>query len=161
MFGLSGLGMKVAIAAILFSIISGGYFYIKSLQSELALAAEVQQKLEDNIKAKDAAMDQMKKDVENMNRIQGELSGKLKEAEATSSDLAKRFNVDKNGNERNIGRLAAEKPTEIEGKVNQGTKDALRCNEIITGSPLTDDEKSGKVKNNICPKLIPAPEKKK
>ena len=38
MFGLGGIGMKVAIAAILFSIISGGYFYIKSLRSEIELA---------------------------------------------------------------------------------------------------------------------------
>jgi hypothetical protein len=159
MFG--GLGIKIAIAAILFSIISGGYFYIQSLQSELKVAAEVQQKLEDNIKAKDEAMDQIKRDVENMNRIQQDLSGKLKDAERTSSDLAKKFMVDQEGKERNIGRLAAEKPTEIEDKINRGTKDALRCNELITGSSLTKDEKSGKVKNNICPDLIPVPEKKK
>lgn len=160
MFGLSGIGLKIAIAAILFSVISGGYFYIQSLRSELQLAAEVQAKLEDNIKAKDAAMDQMKRDIENMNRIQTDLNTKLRAAEATTNELARRFNVDRNGNERNIGRIAGERPAAVETKINRGTRDALRCNEIITGSPLTEDEKSGKVRNSICPDLMPAVEKK-
>jgi hypothetical protein len=41
-------------------------------------------------------------------------------------------------------------------RVNRGTKDALRCNELITGAPLTTEEKSGKVKNGICDELIRA-----
>ena len=155
MFGLSGIGLKVAIAAVLFSVISGGYFYIQSLRSDLKLAAEVRAKLEDNIRAKDAAIAQTKRDIENMNRIQNDLSTKLRAAESTSSELARRFNVDRNGNERNLGRMAGERPAVVEVKINRGTKDALRCNEIITGSALTEDEKSGKVKNSICQDLLP------
>lgn len=160
MFGLGGIGLKIAIAAIAFSVISGGYFYIQSLRSELKLAAEVQAKLEDNIKAKDAAMDQMRRDVENMNRIQTELNGRLRAAEATTSELARRFNVDRDGNPRNIGRIAGERPAQVETRINRGTRDALRCNEIITGSPLTEDERSGKVRNSICPELLPTAERR-
>lgn len=156
MFGLSGIGLKVAIAAVLFSIISGGYFYIQSLRSDLKLAAEVKAKLEDNIRAKDMAMEQTRRDLENMNRIQNDLNTKLRAAEDTSSELAKRFNVDRDGNERNLGRMASERPGTVEVKINRGTSDALRCNEIITGSPLTEDEKKGKVKNSICQGLLPA-----
>jgi hypothetical protein len=50
--------------------------------------------------------------------------------------------------------VAKAPPTQTEIKINRGTKDALRCNELVTGSPLTTDELSGKVKNNICPELI-------
>lgn len=155
MFGLGGLGFKIAVAAILFSIISGGYFYIQSLRSDLKLAAEVQAKLEDSIRAKDAAMEQTRRDIENMNRIQGELNTRLRAAENTSSELARRFNVDRNGNERNLGRIAGERPAVVEVRINRGTRDALRCNEIITGSPLTEDERSGKVRNSICSDLLP------
>lgn len=155
MFGLGGLGFKIAVAAILFSIISGGYFYIQSLRSDLKLAAEVQAKLEDSIRAKDAAMEQTRRDIENMNRIQGDLNARLRAAESTSSELARRFNVDRNGNERNLGRIAGERPAVVEVRINRGTRDALRCNEIITGSPLTEDERSGKVRNSICPDLLP------
>jgi hypothetical protein len=57
--------------------------------------------------------------------------------------------------------MAQEKPSIVEEKVNRGSKDALRCNELITGSPLTEDEAAGKVRNNICPTLLPKPEVKK
>jgi hypothetical protein len=50
--------------------------------------------------------------------------------------------------------VAQAPPTQTEIKINRGTKDALRCNELVTGSPLTTDELSGKIKNNICPDLI-------
>lgn len=157
MFGLGGIGLKIAIAAILFSVISGGYFYIQSLRSDLKLAAQVQAQLEDNIRAKDAAMEQTRRDIENMNRIQGELNTRLRAAENTSNELARRFNVDRNGNERNLGRIAGERPAVVEVRINRGTRDALRCNEIITGSPLTEDERNGKVRNSICQNLLPAP----
>jgi hypothetical protein len=39
-------------------------------------------------------------------------------------------------------------------KINRGTKAAFRCNAIATGSPLTKDERSGTMKNAICPELI-------
>lgn len=156
MFGLSGIGLKIAIAAILFSVISGGYFYIQSLRSDLKTAAEVRARLEDNIRAKDAAMEQTRRDLENMNRIQNDLNTRLRAAETASSDLARRFNVDRSGNERNLGRIAGERPAAVQDRINRGTVEALRCNEIITGSPLTEDEKSGKVKNSICPGLMPA-----
>jgi len=156
MFGLGGIGLKIAIAAILFSVISGGYFYIQSLRSDLKLAAEVRGKLEDSIKAKDAAMEQTRRDLENMNRIQSDLNGRLRAAENTSNELARRFNVDRNGNERNLGRIAGERPAVVEVRINRGTRDALRCNEIITGSPLTEDERNGKVRNSICQDLLPS-----
>lgn len=50
--------------------------------------------------------------------------------------------------------IAKNNPSEAEMRINRGTKDALRCNEIVTGSRLTADEASGKIQNNICPDLI-------
>lgn len=160
MFGLSGIGMKIAIAAILFSIISGGYFYIKSLRAEIELAREVQAKMETVITKQTLAMDNMKADIERMNKLQTELSSQVREAEQSSKDLARKFTQDSAGRERNLGALANAKPSVVEQKVNRGTKDALRCNELVTGSPLTEEERSGKARNNICPDLLPKPEKK-
>ena len=33
-------------------------------------------------------------------------------------------------------------------------RDTNRCNEIVTGSPLTEQERSGQVTNTICPELV-------
>jgi hypothetical protein len=156
-----GIGIKIAIAAILFSIISGGYFFIKEQAAQLELAKEVQAKLEGVIDKQNLAMDNIKADVERMGQVQGELSKQVNEADKSNKDLAKKFTQDAEGRERNLAAMAAEKPSVVEEKINRGTKDALRCNELLTGAPLTADEQSGKVRNNICPDLLPKPEVKK
>lgn len=161
MFGFGGIGLKIAIAAILFSIVSGGYFYIQSLRSELKVAAEVQGKMQDVITSQTQAMNTIKQDIERMNEAQKEISSKVQEAQKTSDDLAKKFTQDSQGRERNLTREALARPQVMEEKINQGSKNALRCNEIITGSQLTADEKSGKVKNPICPNLFPKTETNK
>jgi hypothetical protein len=156
-----GIGIKVAIAAILFSIISGGYFFIKEQQAQLELAKEVQAKMESVIEKQGLAMDNMKADVERMGQVQNDLSKQVGEADKANRDLAKKFTQDAEGRERNLAAMAAEKPSIVEEKINRGTKDALRCNELLTGATLTDDEQAGKVRNNICPDLLPKPEVKK
>jgi hypothetical protein len=150
-----GMGIKVAIAAILFSIISGGYFFIKEQAAQLELAKEVQAKMEGVIEKQGLAMDNMKADMERMGKVQQELSGSINAAQKDTKDLEKKFKEDAEGRERNLAAMAAEKPSVVEEKINRGTKDALRCNELLTGAPLTADEQSGKVRNNICPDLLP------
>ena len=149
------MGIKVAIAAILFSIISGGYFFIKEQAAQLELAKEVQAKMEGVIEKQGLAMDNMKADMERMGKVQQELSGSINAAQKDTKDLEKKFKEDAEGRERNLAAMAAEKPSVVEEKINRGTKDALRCNELLTGAPLTADEQSGKVRNNICPDLLP------
>jgi hypothetical protein len=156
-----GMGIKVAIAAILFSIISGGYFFIKEQAAQLELAKEVQAKMEGVIEKQGLAMDNMKADVERMGQVQNDLSKQVGAADQAAKNLSKKFTEDAEGRERNLAAMAAEKPSVVEEKINRGTKDALRCNELLTGAPLTDDEAAGKVRNNICPELLPKPEVKK
>ena len=141
-------------------MIFGGYFYIQSLRAEIELAREVQAKMETVISKQSLAMENMKADIERMNKIQSELSSQVRAAEQSSRDLAKKFTHDSSGKERNFGALTNAKPNIVEQKVNKGTRDALRCNEIVTGSPLTANELNGKVKNSICPDLFPKLEKK-
>ena len=56
--------------------------------------------------------------------------------------------------EHEIGDLAQKKPKLIEKIIDKGTQDVLRCYEILTGSPLTDEEiavtKKSKA-NTTCP----------
>jgi hypothetical protein len=141
--------------ATLLSALTGGYFYVKSLQTEIELAKEVQAKMEGVIAKQSLAMDNLKADVERQGQVQAELSKQVSVAQQESADLGKKFTQDAEGKERNLSSLANQQPNLVEGKVNQGTKDALRCNEIVTGSPLTPEEASGKVRNNICPSLLP------
>ena len=142
-----GLGIKIAIAAILISIVSGGYFYIQALEGKLEAAAEVQQRMEGVINQQKLVMERNADDLKKMRNLNIEVATQANRAQqelsALNSKLTKLDEV-----------VVKAPPTQTEIKINRGTKDALRCNEIVTGSPLTNAEISGKIKNNICPDLI-------
>ena len=143
-----GFGIKVAIAAILFSVISGGYFYIQALQGKLEAAAEVQQRMEGVITQQKMVMEQQQADMKKMQAINAEVAKVAQQAQEDVNSLNRKFQ------QRDLAMSAAKKPAEVEVRVNRGTKDALRCNELVTGAPLTPDELAGKIKNNICQHLI-------
>jgi hypothetical protein len=143
-----GLGIKIAIAAILFSIISGGYFYIEALQGKLEAAKEVQVRMEGVINQQKLVMEQQQNDMKKMQAINVEIAEKAQQAQNDVNALNRKFQ------QRDIAMLAAKKPGEVETRANRGTKDALRCNELVTGSPLTPDELNRKVRNNICQDVI-------
>lgn len=143
-----GFGIKIAIAAILFSVISGGYFYIQALQGKLEAAAEVQQRMEGVITQQKMVMEQQQADMKKMQSINAEVAKIAQQAQNDVNTLNRKFQ------QRDLAMSAAKKPAEVEVRVNRGTRDALRCNELVTGAPLTPDELSGKVKNNICQNVI-------
>ena len=142
-----GLGIKIAIAAILISIVSGGYFYIQALEGKLEAAAEVQQRMEGVINQQKLVMERNAADLKKMQTINAEVAAEATKAQQELSVL--------NNKLTKLDEVVVKAPpTQTEIKINRGTKDALRCNEIVTGSPLTTNEISGKIKNNICPDLI-------
>lgn len=141
-----GIGIKIAIAAILFSVVSGGYFYIQALQGKLEAAAEVQQRMEGVITQQKIVMEQTQRDLKLMNEINQDVAEKAQAAQNEVNNLSRKLS--------RLDSLSKAPPSETEMRVNRGTRDALRCNEIVTGSPLTSDELSGKIKNNVCNDLI-------
>ena len=143
-----GLGIKVAIAAILVSVISGGYFYIEALQGKLEAAKEVQQRMEGVITQQKMVMEQTQRDLKRMSDLNQEVAAKAQAAQNEVNALNRKFS--------RLDNIAKAPPSDTENRVNRGTKDALRCNELVTGAPLTSEEKSGKIRNNICNDLIQA-----
>ncbi len=154
MFLFSGLGLKLAIALILVSVVSGSIIYIQSLRMDLQVAQENQAKLDSVIASQKTVIEQTNRDIEKMREINANLNLEMGSARRDVSDLEKRFRENAAGRSRNIGSMALKEPQKIQDKINRGTHMALRCNEIATGSPLTDDEKTGKDRNTICPELI-------
>jgi len=151
MFGLfGGIQLKIIIVIALIGAATTGYFYIQSLKHELQASLEAQQKLADTIDAQQKVMDENKKDIEKMQAINKKMNEDFNAANREISALEKKFRETSSGQQRNFNALAIQNPQSIEDKVNRGTKYALRCNELATGSPWeTDDEK-----NNICPDLV-------
>jgi hypothetical protein len=141
-----GIGIKIAIAAVLFSIVSGGYFYIQALEGKLEAAAEIQQRLEGVVEQQKMVLEQNQKDLQKMQELNNQVSEVAQSAQKEANDLRGKF--------PRFNNIAKNNPVEAEMRINRGTKDALRCNEIVTGSRLTAEEINGTIQNNICPDLI-------
>ena len=149
-----GIQAKFVAAVIAVLLLIAAWFYVQHLQSTVELVKAQNARLEDVVTSQKLAMDNLKNDVIKMNKVQGKYSDKVQVIEKDNQDLEKRLTTTKNGNPRDLNKIANKKPTAFENIINRASKDSLRCNEIVSGSPLTADEKSGKVKNSVCPRLL-------
>lgn len=151
---LSSIKIKIIAAVVLAAIIISGYFFIQSLRSQLETAALRAHQMEETIRMQQVAMDTLRNDIARINQIQTNLFDQLNNAQSTTRDLERRFSQDAAGRARNFATTANRNPARAEERVNLGTRDALRCNEIATGAPLTEEERNGTRTNSICPELI-------
>ena len=147
-------------AIVLSSVAIGAFYYVKMLQAEIEAAKIRESKYQEAIQAKDEETEAIKADIAKIIQSQASINKKLQLAQTSVVNLEKKFTQTAAGKERDLGKDALAKPELIEKAINNGTVSALRCNEISTGSPLTDNEKSGKTVNTICPELFPKVEKK-
>jgi hypothetical protein len=143
-----GLSIKIAAGSVLLGTLVGGYFYIESLRAQLQVAAEIRGRLESVIDEQKVTLERQLKDIQIMHSINAEVSKKFADSQEELGSLKKKFS-----NER-FRKLAKGKPSLLERKVNQGTVNALRCNELVTGAKLTKEEMQGTIKNSICADLI-------
>ena len=143
MFG----SLKIAMVAILITGIAGAGMYVMKLRSDNAILKANQLKLESAVSEQKELIENQKKDFEEIlgaNKKMNELVSVLKK---DLEDLDKRFNK-KN---RDVGKLAISKTKAIERITNNGSKNANRCMEIASGSPLTEKEKNATKKSEINP----------
>lgn len=155
MFGfLSGIQAKFIAAIVVILLVVAAWFYVKHLQSSLDAAQSKLARMEDVVNSQKLAITNLNNDIIRMNKVQNDYSEKAKEIDKSYDRLEDTFNQTKSGKPRDFNKIVNKKPDLMEKKMNRATKDSLRCNEIVTGSPLTFAEKSGKVKNTVCPELL-------
>jgi len=146
------MGMKLAaIIGALLLVISGlFYWYYNDSQSRMSILLQNNAQLEVAVKTNQEAISELK------------LQNYLANVELTKVNTA--FSASREENRQlidklskhELGVLAASKPALVEGIVNKASDKALRCFEILSGSPLTDkemDAKDAKSFNSECPWL--------
>jgi len=131
-----------------------GYFYVLSLRSDLKVAEANQIKMQEAQEAQAKKIKKLDDDMKQAAKVRIELFRELSDASKERAELAKTFTQNKLGKKRDFSSIAVRKPGLVENIVNNATRDALRCNEIATGSPLTADERAGKVKNSVCGNML-------
>jgi predicted nuclease with TOPRIM domain len=145
----------VAILVIVF-VVAGGLYYITNLKANLAVSEMNNKTLKDGIEQQQQLIEQMQKDVAQIQAINSELTEVAEKQRQEVQDLSNRFNVNARGESRDFGALAAAKPAVIERAINRGTKNALRCLEIASGAPHTEEELNARKLSEInreCPNI--------
>ncbi len=127
---------------------AGGYAYVQKLQKDNAILKTNQVKLESAVADSNAVIEQQTKDL-------SKIRSTLKEVEENNKKLQEdRDNLNKRLSKHDIGNLAENKPGLVEKIINKASNSAVRCMEIASGSPLTEEELNG-TPNRECPSFWP------
>ncbi len=127
---------------------AGGYAYVQKLQKDNAILKTNQVKLETAVADNNAVIEQQTQDLK-------KIRSTLKQVEEVNAKLqADRDALNKRLGKHDIGNLAENKPGLVEKIINKASDSAVRCMEIASGSPLTEEELNGSP-NRECPSFWP------
>lgn len=150
MFGIGGMIKAIAMLAIV-GIIAGGIYYVTGLRAQLAVSELNNQKLEEATQMQNALIEQMQKDIAQIQEINSDLQKQNEKQKQDVDALAKKFD------KRDFGTFVANQTEKAEQLINRGTKNVLRCLELASGAAINEDEKKAKTPteaNRECPSLI-------
>jgi hypothetical protein len=148
--------IRLIIILIILVLVLSSVWYVTGLREQLAVTKENNKKLEDSVVVQQAVIDQIKRDVTGIQEANKELSNTITSQNKDLSSLRTRFNTSADGSSRDIGELAIVKTPSIERAINRGTDNAIRCIEIASGAPLTQEEQNASNPSDInkeCPSL--------
>ena len=141
--------LKIGLILVILAGAGGGFLYVKKLQKDNEILKLNQAKLETAVEDQKGVIEQQTKDFAKIRETLNILEEENKKLQKDKSDLSKRLG------KHDIGNLAENKPGLVEKIINGASKKALRCVEIASGSPLTEEELNGKP-NKECPSFWPA-----
>ena len=153
-----GIGIIVRAVTILFvvaALVATGW-YVTNLKADLVMSENNNAKLQEGIREQQELLAQMQRDIGQIQEINKGLQDVAQKHRADVEALSKKFSQDARGNPRDFGQLAAEKPELVERLINRGTRNAMRCLEIASGAPRTEQELSAKNASEInkeCPAI--------
>lgn len=143
---------------LLFSMMCGGaYYYYTTTQETIQILIENNATMksdisrltdanQQNLTTIDRLQDEYVTIQNNFNRLQSD----FQIIRDQNDQLAAKFE------DRDLNQLATTKPKLVENIINNATDDALRCFELLSGAPLTEDEKQATNENEFnseCPFL--------
>lgn len=153
-----GITAAIRIIAILAIVVIGaaGIWYVTGLRADLAVSQENTKKMAAAVELQKQVIEQMQADQKKIQELNQQLADTVKSQQKDMQSLADRFSTNADGTRRDLGEIAVQKPASVERAINKGTKNALRCIEIASGAPLTEQEKNATKADEInkeCPAL--------
>ena len=127
----------------------GGYLYVKKLQKDNAVLKVNQIKLETAVEDNNKVIEQQTADLKKIRSTLEVIDEKNRKLQEDKDKLSDRLG------KHDIGNLAEKKPGLVEKIINKASDSAVRCMEIASGSPLTEEELNGSP-NRECPSFWPS-----
>jgi predicted negative regulator of RcsB-dependent stress response len=134
MFILGKIKMLLILTVVIGAVGFGAWKYYQYTQEQIRIYAVNAATAELAQQQAEAAVESLKRDMVEIQAQFTKVTSEFKVAQGRVDALENKLS------EHEIGNLAQKKPKLIEKIVDKGTKDVLRCYEILTGSPLTEDE---------------------
>ena len=138
------LKIKLLMVLIMMAGAGGGYLYVKKLQKDNAILKVNQIKLETAVEDNNKVIEQQTADLKKIRTTLSKLDEVIEKLQADKEKLSNRLS------KHDIGNLAENKPGLVEKIINKASDNAVRCMEIASGSPLTEEELNG-TPNRECP----------
>ena len=143
------LKIKLILMVIMLAGAGGGYLYVKKLQKDNAILKVNQIKLETAVEDNNQVIEQQTADLKKIRSTLEVIDEKNTKLQEDKDNLSNRLN------KHDIGNLAENKPGLVEKIINKASDSAVRCMEIASGSPLTEEELNGSP-NRECPSFWPS-----
>lgn len=144
------------LAGLLFLMMLGmagiGYWYYNDSQARMAILQENNAKLNTAVQISEQAVASLQADIQRANEQLKVVNQEFAAIRAQNNVLANKLA------KHDLAVLGSDKPSLVEKMINRGTVNAGRCFELLSGAPLTDEEKEakdGKSFNRECPWLWP------
>jgi chromosome segregation ATPase len=150
MFIFRKIKMYLLLAAIAGALGFGAWKYYEYTQNQIRVFAENAATAELAQRETEAALQKTQTDLVEVRRQFNEVSRKFAEAENRVEALEEKLS------EHELDFLAASKPGLVENIIDKASNNVLRCLEIASGSPLTEDEINATKRSEInseCPDL--------
>ena len=143
---------KIIMVGLIISSIAGAGLYVMKLRSDNAILKANQIELERSVESQKELLQKQKEDFEDILESNKQLNKLINTLKKDLDELDKRFNKGK----RDVGKLAIEKTAPVERIFNKGSDNAIRCIELASGAPHTEEELKATKKSQInpeCPAL--------
>ena len=153
---LSFLAVGIGIAVTFYYQYQSMRIELGETKQELLVSEQNNSMLEGSIEQQKITIERQLQDVKKIQQANNALRDTQDKLKSEYKELDRKFTEKANGEARSVANLALKKSSLIERVINKATANAMRCNEIAMGSPLTEDERNATKKSQInpeCPSL--------
>ena len=134
--------LRIAIVGSLIVALLGAFWYVSGLRADLERSQQNVATLESAVEQQSEVIDRIRSEQEQIIESRDQIQSIVRDHRESIDDLRSRFRERSDGSRREFGELAEARPGLMMNIINNASADAIRCVEIASGAPLTEEEQN-------------------